>query len=255
VQVDFILAVAFKLLPYLLHCAIPQKKPTMNCRKLFFLAAASFFISHVSFAQQNNVIEVIASDTIELKPLEFDYQVGIGEQNNLRYMIGKQEPETTVLATPADLRALLSKNNFPFEEVTPNLYVVNTNQKNDLAFVVKLHSLGELKRFYNSVQSLKGINGMIKDIQYESIELYKNEMYKSLYAKAAEDAKLMANAAGKSIGSVISIEELKGPLDNLGLGDLWSEIFNKNPLSAMLGLSPTLDKRVIRKMVFKFQLI
>jgi hypothetical protein len=232
-----------------------RKKITMYIRKSFFLIAASIFISHLSFAQQNNIVEVIASDTVELKPLEFVYQVGIGEQNNLRYMIGKQGPETTVLATSADLRAVLLKNNFPFEEAPPNLYEINTNQKDDAAFVVKIHSLAELKRFYISIKELKGISGMVKDIQYESVSIYKNEMYKNLYEKAAEDAKLIANAAGKSIGPIISIEELKGPLDNLGFGDLWSEIFNKNPLSTMFGMSQSLEKKVIRKMIFKFQLI
>ena len=227
----------------------------MFIRKSFFLVLASFFIVHFSLAQQNNTIEVIASDTIELKPLEFVYQVGIGEQNNLKYMIGKQEPETSISATPADLRALLLKNNFPFEESPANLYTINTIQKNEPVFIVKLHSSKELQRFYNSVKDLKGISGTIKDIQYESISLYKNEMYKNLYANAMEDAKLMANAAGKTIGPIISIEELKGPLDNLGFGDLWSEMFNKNPMASLLGMNQSMEKKVIRKMIFKFQLI
>ncbi len=79
---------------------------------LFFLTSSIY-----SFGQEAKTIEIVATDTIELRPLEFIYQVSAGEQYNLSAFVASQKGKDTIPSTTTDeIRTLLEKNKFIFEE-------------------------------------------------------------------------------------------------------------------------------------------
>ncbi len=212
--------------------------------------------SAYSFGQEAKTLEIVGSDTIELKPLEFIYQVSAGEQYNLSAFVGSQKGKDTLPSTTSDeIRTFLEKNKFIFEESQEFGYTLNKNRSNEPVFLVKLNSITELKRLFESIKGLKGISGSIKEIKYEDPSIYKTEIYKHLYSSAVADANLIAGIAGKSLGQIISIEEIKGPFDNFPLGNLINDMFNKSPLAGLINMNHDFQRQFIRKLVFKFQLI
>ncbi len=80
-------------------------------------------------------------------------------------------------------------------------------------------------------------------------------MYKHLYFTAVADANLIAGIAGKSLGQIISIEEIKGPFDNLPIGNFINDLINKISQAGPMNMNHDFQRQVIRKLVFKFQLI
>jgi hypothetical protein len=229
----------------------------MKISLLRIFIVLSFLISSVcSFAQDNRTIEIIGTDTIYLKPLEFTYQVSVGEQNNFpAFVMGQKGKDTMTVTTASEIRELLQKNRFAFEEGQESGYTINKNMNNDPVFSIKLSSISELKRLFSSIKELKGISGSIKEIKYEDPALYKTEMYKHLYSTAVEDANLIAGIAGKSLGQIISIEEINGPFDSLPFGNLINDMMSKGALAGLLYMNHSFQKQVIKKLVFKFQLI
>jgi hypothetical protein len=230
---------------------------TKHSKPILAFVLFSIALNYDLSAQIERSIEVIASDTVFLKPTEFIYEVGVDEQQIFRMPnINKEEMDTVAPISLAQLAALLTKNNFTFWETPQRGYTINENLGSKSVFDVRLNSEEQLKRLFDAIKNLKRVSGMIKEIKYESISAFQAEMDKRLYSAAVHEADLLASAAHRSVGQLISIEELKGILDNSFIAD---EISNKINFSAVMGLfSSSTDaykKKVIKRLLFKFQLL
>ena len=72
-------------------------------------------------------------------------------------------------------------------------------------------------------------------------------MYKQICSAATEEANLLASAAQKSVGQIISIEELKGIFDNSNVTDEIFNSLNRNPFELYSSKKPDYKKRIIIK--------
>src|SRR5260221_12367375 len=91
---------------------------------LILVLASSF----TTFAQDNKIIEVTVTDTVNLKPLEFVYEISSGEQFNFTSIaMNRGNAETIKSSTPGEIRKILLKNKFNFGENLKNGYTINRN--------------------------------------------------------------------------------------------------------------------------------
>src|SRR3981189_941073 len=97
------------------------------------------FSSVTSYAQDNKIIEVTVTDTLNLKPQEFIYEISSGEQFNFTSIaMNRGNTETVKSSTPGEIRKFLLKNNFKFGENLKNGYTINRNSGIDTVFLVTL---------------------------------------------------------------------------------------------------------------------
>ena len=215
-----------------------------------FMAIILFILTKPSFSQDNKFIEISASDTIELKPVAFTYQIGFKQKIDYMGYSASLSGSDTIPSPPIIVIVnLLKTNKFIYEISNQNDYTITNSSSIDTIILVTLNSEKELKRLTKALISFKGISGKIKETKYESLSLYNKELFKSLYSRALSDATIIANASGNSVGKLISVGEIKeSSTDYLSnYADLLKEIpFYKN--------QDNLNKKIIKKLFFKFQM-
>ncbi|HEV8270299.1 MAG TPA: hypothetical protein VGQ04_03280 [Chitinophagaceae bacterium] len=214
------------------------------------IALSSFTLN----AQTNKFIEIAAADTIQLKPVEFVYQIATGNEMSFMQMkADKQEkdPEISI----AVIKKILDKNNFVYEVKGKQNFRITPDKTSDSSIYVFLKSDAELKRLYKLLLTVKGISGNISDIKYESISPYKPEIYQRLYKQALADATILATISGNGVGQLISVQEPKESdfmsnyMDTLkqmsGSNNMFSEIF---------GFENSLIQKIEKKLLFRFEI-
>jgi hypothetical protein len=219
------------------------------------IAATIIALSSLTLnAQTNKFIEIAATDTIQLKPVEFVYQIATGNEMSFMQMkADKQEkdPEISI----ATIKKILDKNNFVYEVKGKQNFRITPDKTSDSSIYVFLKSDAELKRLYKLLLTVKGISGNISDIKYESISPYKPEIYQKLYKQAFEDATILATISGNGVGQLISVQEPKESdfmsnyMDTLkqmsGSNNMFSEIF---------GFENSLIQKIEKKLLFRFEI-
>ena len=234
----------------------------------FKIVLLSAFLSIASkqnlFSQENRFIEITAIDTIELKPLKFYYQINVqntSQYNNIDVVMPRgvdssflnQAKRKRNNTSAKQIIDVLESNNIHYLISEENTYSINSyNKNNDSTIIATLSSEDELKKIYHLLTSIQNINSHISKIEYESMALYQSTLYSRLYAKAKKEASSIAEISGSSLGQIISIDEGK----NL-ITDFLDEVKNSEMTSAFSGLTKdrdNLNKKVYRKLVFKFQL-
>jgi hypothetical protein len=223
---------------------------------LFLLLCISFN----SYAQEKKYVEVMATEHVMLNPVSFEYAISLGVEMpypppmSQGYDQVEEEETPEVKPTMMDIESLLKNNKFTYKMSADKDYSISTYQVSKESVVVTLNSLEELEKLYNSLQSLKGINGKISDIKFEDPEKYKGTLYKGLYDKAHSQATLIASLSKNTIGSLLSVEEVKGTQDYLtelfeSIGSMAREL----PFMNMFSMS-NFQKNYEKKLLFKFAL-
>lgn len=203
---------------------------------------------------QNKFIELLATDSIELKAVAFVYQVNSGTELNLfSIKIDKQDNEPVLSLT--NIKRLMDKNNFTYEAKGKGGYTI-PEKASDSSVFVTLNSSEELNRLFKVLANVKGISGKITDIKYESISPYKMEIYQRLYTKALNDATILAKISGNTIGQLISVREPQQTIDFFtGYQQMFQKVFDNNPMfSQMFGIETNLTQKTEKKLLFRFEL-
>jgi len=213
-------------------------------------------------AQTERFVEVEVSDTIMLKPTSFVFEINSNPANYpLEEMMEAMEEldgdyntnqnyNGLVSMSIVDIMVALKKEKFPYtiETITASsLY----SGKRDTVLTVELLGKNEFERFQDFLSSHEDISGNIAEVKYESLAKYNKGMYENLYAKALEEAKVIAAITGGSIGEVISVSDKKSASSSWM--DLYGDIMNES-LYGLYGKKRTNDKREIVSKVFRFQL-
>ncbi len=203
------------------------------------------------FSQESRFIEVASSDTIVLKPIGFIYKISFETKYEVMGYSFPIKGNDSIPPPPlADVKKVLTKNNFNFEISDQKDYVISKDAGNDTTILVTLKTETDLKNLIKVLTPLKGIAGKIKEVKYESSASYNTEMYKTLYTRALSDATTIAKVSGNTIGKLISTEEVK---------DSFFDYFsNYNELLKDLPYykdKDNLNKTIIRKLIFKFQML
>src|SRR5579871_5203632 len=118
-----------------------------------FFLLASLTIAQQLAAQNSKYIEVNASDTIILKPIEFTYEISLGGRSfpfNLKVEDTSQQTISLI-----EIENLLTKNKFLYEVKDNSNYSISPNSKPDSIIALILNSESELKRLYKILIIIK----------------------------------------------------------------------------------------------------
>ncbi len=205
----------------------------------------------LSKSQDNKFIEISASDTMELKPLSFTYELSFKAQSDfMGIKIPVSGSDTIKSPSAAMLMNTLKANKFTYELSNENDYSISNSVSTDTMLIISLNSEAELKHLMKTLMPYKGISGKIKDTKYEAFPPDHDAVYRILYTRALSDATAIAKMSGNTVGKLISVEEPKDSFFDYAnsLGDLYKEAIFKNG-------GNNLNKKIIRKLIFKFQMI
>lgn len=222
--------------------------------KNIITAAIIAFLSLTLNAQTNKFIEIEATDTIQLKPVEFVYKIATGNEMSFLQMKGDKEDKTPEISIAA-IKKILDKNSFVYEVKGKQDFRISPEKTSDSSIFVHLKSDTELKRLYKLLLTVKGISGNISDIKYESFSPYKPEIYQRLYKQALAEATILATISGSGVGQMISVQE---PKESDFLSYYMDKIMqmggSNNMFSEIFGFENSLVQKIEKKLLFRFEI-
>lgn len=204
-----------------------------------------FFAAANILSQEQHYIQIIVSDTVILKPLQFTYK--ISESSYTYNPIDTQIAEKVSLS---EVNEKLEKENFT-ERVKFNDFSISGYSKTDGEILVTINSLAELQRLYILLKDINGIMGKISNIQYESPEVYTDRLFGKMFQKAKKQAEMMAGATGNQLGGVTNVSEVKGQWDSIF--DMYAQFEREMP-TEFLRSNPDFGKTYYRNFQFTFEL-
>jgi len=223
----------------------------MKAKFYFILLAGLLLTVNSSFSQEKRFLEIISSDTIFLKPVNFTYQISLGQQMEFMGMkIPQDKAEKVSPPSISELEDVLKKEHFIYTISYENDYTIS-NSENLPTIFVQVKNEPDLKRLYQALKTKKGITGKIKEISYEPISKHYEELFKKLYSNAISQATLMAKITNNSIGQLLNISEIKA--ENDSYMDMYKQLIKSTPVG-IFGESGILSKNIERKFTFKFEL-
>jgi len=223
----------------------------MKTKFKLFIISAFIFLANPMFSQDSKFIEVASSDTIELKPISFVYQVSFeAKYEVMGYSFPIKGADSIPPPPLATVKKVLTINKFNYEISDQSDYTISKDHSNDTTILITLKTESDLRNLVKILLPYKGINGKIKDIKYESISPFNNELYKTLYLRALDDATIIAKTSGNTLGKLISAEEVKDSYADYI--NIYADLLKENPYYKS---QDNLNKRVIRKLIFKFQML
>jgi hypothetical protein len=157
-------------------------------------------------------VEVTVSETVELKPQSFVYEITIGDAVNsffnLPALDGEDDGAEITLdeVTTEDVTFVLDKEKFNYKLSSEEDYSISSSKKQP-SILVDLENKQELNRLFKVFEDFEGINGSIQNVSYEDPAEHHEETMKALMCKAKIEAKSLAHAGSKELGDVISIQE------------------------------------------------
>jgi hypothetical protein len=216
------------------------------------VASGLILISLVSFAQESRFIELTVSDTVVLKSIGYTYQIDIGQQFEFMGLKipqdnNDQDKPTTSITEVTDL---LKKGNFPYSLSSEKNYSLSGSSTQP-SILIDVTTENELKSLTDLLKQQPGISGKIKEVKYESMSKYHDQIYNNLYVKALRQATLLANISGNSIGALLSISEAKSSTNDYL--DMYNQILKIMPVKMQVETN-VFEKSEEIKMVFKFEL-
>lgn len=218
------------------------------------ITAAILFFSFRLHAQTNKFIEVMVSDTISLKPLEFTYKINTGNDATFLGM-NTERDKTDPIISINNIKRILDKNSFKYRVETKGNYDIVPTRTADSSILITLTSDTSLERLYKLLLTIKGIAGKISNVKYESDSPYRADIYKRLYSQAHSDAKMLATISGNAIGQLISVEEPKESDPYSGYMDMFKKMAsNNNMFAELFGMEDGFMQVTVKKLLFKFEL-
>jgi hypothetical protein len=175
-----------------------------------------------SFSQENRYIQISATDTLELKPLKFTYQINVQNSSlpNIDQSISRKINSDTTqpnqfrrnlnTVSVKQILEILETNHFHYSIYEENNFSITTyNRNNDSTLIVTMNSENELKQLYHLLITLPNINSHISNIEYEHVSDNQSDIFNRLYLRAKKQAETIALVSSNSLGQLISVEEEK----------------------------------------------
>jgi hypothetical protein len=167
------------------------------------------FISFTAQAQAD-YIEITASDTILLRPITIDYNIGLNEyayEGNYDQNGVFIENTLDIRADMRSLKTELSRAGFVYEHITSaNTYGLPKDDQGVGNLKFKFSDRKELVRMIETVDEIKNITGGVEAIQHEAVtDVLKQKLYAKVYNKALAQASMMASVSNRKVGRLISV--------------------------------------------------
>lgn len=218
------------------------------------LALISFIcLTTMTNAQQTRFIELTVTDTISLQTTQIVYQINLGQQvefMGMKIPLNDKEEEVAPARSINEITSILDKGKFNYSINNTENYTIS-DPASQPSIDVTLKSESELKNLYEVLKDEQGITGKIKDIAYEPVSKYYTVFYSDLYAKAKNQATLLASISGNTLGALISASDIQSLTDSYG--EMYSQMMKNFPMGIM-GDQQVASKNEKVKMTFRFEL-
>ena len=205
----------------------------------------------LSSAQEGTYIEVVAVDTIYLKPVAYDYKITFGAGKEFMGIRIDDENSDMQIDPPVDeIENKLNKSNLSYTRFMDNASFTSGEERYP-TIIVHLRNAQELDQMATILQDKNFTTGKVDEIKFESIEKYHQASYQKMYNSAVAQATLLASIAGRSLGPLLHASEVQGMFDNWS--GMYSEMMESMPFD-MFGAKGIKDQKVERKFAFRFLL-
>lgn len=225
----------------------------MKTRLLHFLILLLGFQTSTAFSQEPRFIEIVATDTVSLKATQIVYEITMG--GSMDYLNISMPPDVsdggnTAKTTINDVTRILTKEKFMYEVDGSKDYTIS-DKKDQSVITVTLKNETELKKLIEAFKDLNGISGRISTVSYEPLSMYREMLFKRLYAKALKEANMLGAVSGNMIGRMISAKEVADTMDTYT--NWYTELLKNMPYSLFPGQEVSKKVETV-KFAFKFEL-
>jgi hypothetical protein len=171
-----------------------------------------FLMGFVLGYAQNGYIEVEVRDTLALKPISFEYIVGLDDTDVYAFEAPetynpKKEKEKKAAAFKV-LKQKLTELEISFVLDHPDPYMIQPSIEMYTDLKIKVDTEQELKELVQKLAKIEGIRGSLGTIQYKETNAQEDELLEFLIRKAQAKAQKIAALTGQKLGKVISVTEV-----------------------------------------------
>ncbi len=205
-------------------------------------------------------VEVLVEEIVELKPVEITYIIRLSNPyEDLLGTFGDLEEEgdrDIKLDEPnmEDLERMLEKKKYTFEKIDYKGSSLLDLGSEGPALKVMLKSVEEMKTLESLFTDYENVESFMSDARYEPLSNYHDTVYPSLLKAAEEKATIIATASKKSLGSIVSVEEIGGSSGEMNdLFSMYSNMFRSVRMADKLGIDRTKEEKKVQLRV-KFEL-
>jgi hypothetical protein len=199
---------------------------------------ALFFISAISVAQ-NKFIEVEVTDTIALKPLDFQFNVYVNnEVEVLSYNEDEEyDPKAELEKNKKklqDIKKMLENKKYKISalnESKPNLFDKKRSGRNGEGFTVLVSGQAEMQKLKDLIDTQPDAKALITVTKYADEQNAEDQLIKKLMDKAKTRVAVIGLNSGLKPGRILEVKEGKQGSD-FNIGDFYSQIAK---LGAMFG--------------------
>lgn len=187
------------------------------------------FIAVTSFAQ-TKFIEVEVTDTISLKPINFqvsiypdvESQFNFDDENESYDPMAAQEKAKNKLQQVKTMLESKKYKTGPVDASGPNLF--DRKIKGDEGFAVNLNGLAEVKKLEELLKTTEGVETNVSVLKYADEQKAEELLIKKLIDKAKARATIIGSASGLKPGKIVEVKEGK-PTDAMSnLTDFYAQI-------------------------------
>lgn len=171
-----------------------------------------FLMGFVLGMAQNGYIEVEVRDTFALKPMSYEYLVGLDDTDVYAFEAAetynpKKEKERKAKAFKA-LKQKLTDLGVSFVLDHSDSYIIQPSMEMYSDLKIKVDTEQELKELVQKLATIEGLRGSLGIIQYKESSVQEDELLELLIRKAQAKAQKIAALTGQKLGKVISVAEV-----------------------------------------------
>jgi hypothetical protein len=205
-----------------------------------------FVLFSVAFSFAQHSVEITVQDTVYQKVTGINYLLGLDidkvdldpfsssdylDEFDFESEEEEEEPKKKTL-TDEEIKALLIKGKFTFETKSTSNYELG--EEGEQVYLLKLKNEEEVRRLFELFKGKEEVEGKITELEFEPISNHNEELYKKLYTKALNEAKIIAGISGQSVGALVKVSENKGEMDRYM--QIYEQVLSRMPFG---------DKKII----------
>jgi hypothetical protein len=205
-----------------------------------------FTLFTVVFSLAQHTVEITVQDTVYQKVIGINYLLGLDIDkldlddfsasdylDDIDYDTDEEDEEPKKKSiTDEEIKALLTKGKFTFEAKSTSNYELG--EEGEQVFLLKLKNEEEIRRLYQLFKGKEEVEGKITELEFEPISNHNEVLYKKLYTKALNEAKIIAGISGQTVGALVKVSENKGEMDRYM--QIYEQVLSRMPFG---------DKKII----------
>ncbi len=201
--------------------------------------------------QEPKFIEITTADTIVLNPVKIIYEINLGMQDNwMGLAIDGTDASDIEQPEKKDIEDILQNKRFKYTISEGNGFMLSAGDQN-VSYLIELENVSELKNLLSIMNGLYGLTGGIKEVLYEPSDAYYKTVYTSLYTKAKEQASILAEISGTTLGGLISATDIPDSTDSYL--KMMETLYEQAPFS-FFQYKSDVTSEIVYQMRFRFEI-